>query len=838
MIFRALVGGHLLSNGLRTLTTIAAIALGVAIVLAIDLANATALGSFANSVDLVSARVDLQIAGVDRGFDERVLPRVRTIAGIDDARPVVEGDVLAGARRGAPGESLHVAGVDTLDPGPTPLNGPPFDPYLLIGERGALVSQRVAARYGLRAGSTFAAIANGRPAALRIVAILPPERAVDSSVVFVDVATAQELFDKIGRLDRIDCSVVPARFDAVRRRLAALVPPGARVVTPAARDAELRRLLRSFQLNLTVLSYIALLVAASLVYNALAVSVVQRRDEIGSLRALGATRSQIFAAFLLEGAAFGAVGSLIGVELGAFLAQFSVQAVAGTVSTLYAGTHVDRVVYDPGVVLRAFAIGVALAIASAAGPAIVAAREPPAQAMRARGAERRIRSGGRGWLWAALAAFALSALAARLPAIDGIPVFGYVAALATLAGGAICVLPGLLWATWLVGRAGARVPLTARLGAGELGTSPRRSSVAIASLMVAVATMVSVATLIDSLRTTVVAWSDDTIRADLYVSPAGAGDATLPATAAARIRAAAGVAAVDTIRTIQIPFAGSLTTLAAVQTREFGGLDRLRVVAGAPAAALARTMPGSALAVASEPLAQRFGVRPGDAIALDTPAGHTSLRVAAIVSDYSSDAGIVFVDAATFARLFGDTTVNSVAVYARAGADLATVRSAVIRAAAPQRVVVETTRELRALVTTIFDRTFAITYALYGIALTIALLGVVGTLFALVLERRREIGILRYVGLSRAGVRTMILYEAGAVGAFGAAYGTAVGLVLALLLIFVIDRQSFGWIIGLHVPWGTLAEGLALVLCAALLGGLYPARVAARIRADEAVRAE
>jgi putative ABC transport system permease protein len=834
VIFRALVGGHLLNNGLRTLTTIAAIALGVAIVLAIDLANATALGSFARSVDLVSTRVDLQIAGIDRGFDERVLPRVRTTAGVEDAQPVVEGDVDAGA--GADAESLHVAGVDTLQPGALPASGPAVDPYLLIGERGALVSQRVATRYGLKGGGGFPVIADGRPVVLRVAAILPPEVAVDSSVVFVDVATAQELFDKLGRLDRIDVVVQPAQLDAVRRRLAALAPPGARVVTPAARDAELRRLLHSFQLNLTVLSYIALLVAASLVYNAVAISVVQRREEIGILRALGAGRTQIFAAFLLEGAGFGLVGSLIGVELGAFLAGLSVQAVARTVSTLYAATHVDHVVYDPAVLLRAFAIGVALAIASAALPAILAAREPPVRSMRSRGAERRVRAGGAAWFVAALIAFALAAVAARLPALDGIPIFGYVAALAVLAGGALCVLPGLLGATRLV--ALARMPLTARLGAGELGTSPRRASIAIASLMVAVATMVSVATLIDSLRTTVVAWSEDTIRADLYVSPAGAGDATLPAATVARIGAVAGVAAVDTIRTIDVPFRGSLTTLAAVRAREFGARDRLRVLAGAPAATLARTMPGTTLVSVSQPLAERFGVRPGDAIPLATPSGPATLRVAAIFSDYSSDGGLIFIDAGTFARLFGDTKVNSVAIYARDGGDLGTIRSAIVRAAAPQRLVVETTRELRALVTTIFDRTFAITYALYGIALTIALLGVVGTLFALVLERRREIGILRYIGLTRGGVRAMVFAEAAVIGALGAAYGAAVGLVLALVLIFVIDRQSFGWVIGLHVPWLTLGQGLALVLCAALLGGLYPARVAARIRADEAVRSE
>ncbi len=821
------------------MTTIVAIALGVAIVLAIDWANATALASFASSVDVVSTRVNLQIVGVDRGFDEGVFPRVRWLAGIDEAQPVVEGEVTPmDSRAERSGDTVHVVGFDMLAPGSAPRDAPPIDPYVLVAERGALAPATMAARYGLRVGRGFPIVANGRAATLRVEGILPPDRAVDSSVVFVDIATAQEVLAKVGRLDRIDLVVAPADVAAVRRRLLEVVPPGARVIEPASRDAEIRRLLRSFQLNLTVLSYIALLVAASLVYNAVAVSVVQRQEEIGTLRALGVTRFQVFKTFIFEGALFGVIGSLLGIELGAFLARFSVQAVARTVSTLYEATHVDGVVYDPGVMLRAFAIGVVLTTASAAIPALFASRERPVRAMRSRGTERQVRAGGRYWLGAGLLGFALAGIAARVPAIDGIPVFGYAAGLALLCAGAVCVLPGVLATAWLAARAGRYLPLTARLAAGNLGTNPRRASVAIASLMVAVATMVSVAALIDSLRTTVVAWSNDTIRADLFVTASGAGDGALPAAAVARMRAIVGVDAIDTLRAIDIPFRGTLTTLAGVDSGQFARHEHLRVLKGETAATLARTMPGSLFVVASQPLAERFGVRPGDTVPVETPSGRVSLHVVSIFSDYSSDAGLIFVDARTFARLFADNTVNSVAVYARPGANLSAIRSALLRAVAPQRVDVQTTRELRALVTTIFDRTFAITYALYAIALTIAILGVIGTLFALVLEQRREIGVLRYIGVSRGSIRTMILHEAGVLGTLGALYGAGVGLLLAALLIFVIDRQSFGWVIGLHVPWATLAEGLATVIVAALIGGLYPARVAARIRADEAVRAE
>jgi putative ABC transport system permease protein len=240
----------------------------------------------------------------------------------------------------------------------------------------------------------------------------------------------------------------------------------------------------------------------------------------------------------------------------------------------------------------------------------------------------------------------------------------------------------------------------------------------------------------------------------------------------------------------------------------------------------------------SEPFATKFHLGRGDRFALDTPAGTTAFTIAAIYNDYSSDAGVVLLDTATYRRLYHDPTINSIAIYAAPGTDLVALRTAVLRSVAPLKVDVQTTRLLRGLVIQIFNRTFAITYALYIISITIAVLGVVSTLFALVLERRREIGLLRYLGLRSRDVRRMVYVEAGYIGLLGGVGGVAVGVLLALLLIFVINRQAFGWLIELHMPYDFLAEAVGLVIVAALIAGIYPAGVAARIRTAEAVRAE
>ena len=354
--------------------------------------------------------------------------------------------------------------------------------------------------------------------------------------------------------------------------------------------------------------------------------------------------------------------------------------------------------------------------------------------------------------------------------------------------------------------------------------------------------MVSVAILIGSFRTTVVAWADETLRADLFVRPLGLADASTDSRfsprLAATIAALPGVAAVDTFRAITIPFRGSLTTLAATNLAAVAVRHKLRLLGGADDAALARSLPNSDRVLVSEPFATRFGVRAGDRLRLDTPSGPVDFEVAALYNDYSSDGGIVILDSNTFTKLFHDDSLNSLAIYATPGTDLQALRSRVIRSVLPSRIDVETTRELRALVVAIFNRTFAITYALYIISIAIAVLGIVTTLFALVLERRREIGLMRYLGLRASEVRSMILYEAAYIGALGGASGIAVGILLALLLIFVINRQAFGWLIELHVPWEFLAASFVLVIVAALLAGLYPARVAARVRTADAVRTE
>ncbi|HEX3551158.1 MAG TPA: FtsX-like permease family protein [Candidatus Elarobacter sp.] len=851
-LFAALVTGPLRGNALRSVVTLAAVALAVAIGLAIDLANATAVASFAGSVNVVSSAVNLQVLAVARGFDERAILRVQRVPGVRSASPIIEDQLAVGARAADPfsGETLRVLGVDLLRPLPGEVAGaaPPgsidasgADPWVLVNGRGAFVAAALAERRHWRIGETVHALAGDRDVTLHVSGLVPRGTVgVDSSVVFVDIATAQELFGKVGELDRIDLVADPARLASVQRSVAAVIPPGARVIRPQTRTDEIGRMLQSFRLNLDALAYVALLVGMYLIYNTVAISVVQRRAEIGTVRALGATRGAVFRTFVGEGALVGTIGSLLGLAAGAVLATFSVAAVSRTVDTLYVASHADRVAYEPLAFVKAFVLGVAASIVAAALPALDAASTPPALAMRAAGYERRRRGLALRAAAAGVVLLGIGWLCSRAPAIDGVPAFGYAAGLAVIFGGSLLAPLAVTMLARVAARYAGRRP-TVALAAANLAGAPIRTSVAVASLMVAIGMMVAVAVLVASFRATVVAWAGDTLRAELFVRPLGladAGDARLSPGLVPRLRALPGVASVDTLRAVEIPFRGRITNLAATDLSTLGTHRQLRVMGGADLGTLARRLTDSDAVLVSEPFATKFGVRDGDRVVLPTPSGPTSFAVAAIYEDYSSDAGVVLLDARTYRRLFRDEAINSIAIYAQPGSDLPRLRTAVLRALAPRRVDVQTNRELRDVVVRIFDRTFAITYALDVIAVTIAVLGIVSTLFALVLERRREFGIMRYLGVTRGGVRAVVLAEAAGVGALGGVLGVAAGFALALLLIFVINRQAFGWLIELHVPWAFLAQTVAAVVAAAVLAGLYPARVAARIRTADAVRTE
>ncbi len=637
LLVRALVVGYARANALRALVTLFAVALGVSASYSIDLANATAVDSFARSIDVIANHVNLQVFAGGTGFDERALLRVQAVPHVTSASPVVEGQLVAGVRPKQPesGEIVRVLGIDltraAVPDAARSRNGDrAFDLHRFIDERGIITSKRIADRY-VR-GGFLDAYAGTRRVHLPVLAVIAPGTAgVDSSVAFVDIATAQTLFESIGKLDRIDLIVPPANLVAVESAVTRAVPAGVRVLEPHTRLNEIQRMLSSFQMNLSVLADVALLVGMYLIYNAVAISVVQRKSEIGTLRALGVTRAQIFVTFLSEGAIYGAVGALLGIAIGFALAHFSVDAVEQTVSSLYVGSHADRVVVSWPATVRAFFTGIVLAMLSALAPAAEAAWTPAARTMRAGpGSERAVPGLSGRSAAAGVVAIAVAVLLMRLPAIHGVPFFGYAAGVLLIAGASLCT-PIVLAGAVHVLRSFRTTRPSATIAAGFLRASPQRFSVAIASLAVAVSMMVAIAILVGSFRSTVVAWTSDTLSADLYVKTPGAVDASFRASftpnEVERITRVPGVAAVDTYRGFNVAFRGGFAELGSTNVDSFYARNKLRFIGHADPAAIAGEMSGRQAAVISEPFSTHFGLKAGDDFMLDTPSGAAHFKI-------------------------------------------------------------------------------------------------------------------------------------------------------------------------------------------------------------------
>jgi putative ABC transport system permease protein len=600
-------------------------------------------------------------------------------------------------------------------------------------------------------------------------------------------------------------------------------------------------MLRAFRWNLRVLSYISLVVGAFLIYNTIAIGVVRRRAEIGILRALGAPRRAVFTLFLAEALTLGLLGAAAGIGIGRALAGLLLTMVSSTVNALFTTSRPAPVHLTGVEVIVALAAGALAAVLSAFGPAREAAEAHPTEAMSRGAHEHRSRiRWRRGLLWAACFGL-LAAAAAQLGPVSGFPLFGYVAAFLSI-GAATAAAPALVTAAARASRGRTWESLQWKLAGRSLSGSLGRTSVVVAALATAIAMMASVGIMVGSFRETVRVWLDVQLRADLFVRAAATGapgsQQPLPPDVPALLRSTPGVAQVGVLHSTELTYRGERATIGGGDVEPLRQNGGLRFLAGEDRDAILRSLIGQDRAIISEPFATKFHLRPGDPLTLDLGTHRVTFPVAGIYYDYSSSQGWVIVDRPTLLRYLPDLPAASASVYLAPGADLNTVHAAIERRLAADSVFVEPNRELRRISMEIFDRTFAITWALEAVAILVAMLGAANALLAMALDRRRELALLRYLGASRPQVRGMILAEAAWIGLLSTTLGLALGVVLSLLLVLVVNKQSFGWSIQFHPPILLISAEMALIWLFTVVAGLYPAQIAATLDPASAIHEE
>ena len=855
MILRALVLRPLVREKLRTALTVLGIAVGVAVIVAIQLANQSALRAFRESIDAVSGRANYEIVSDSGSLDENILLRLQALwqrgarfAPVIDVEGVVEPSQLP----------IRLLGVDLLSdlhfrdyryakvvtPRATNETSAAANYLELFQPDSVILPAPFAREQNLRLGGPVTLSILGKRRTMIVRGILEakgPATAFNGSIAICDIAAAQASFGLAGQLTRIDL-IVPENDSAALQSIARQLPAGTRLERPSRRNERVEKMLRAFRVNLFALAGVALLVGMFLVYNTVLISILRRRRDVGIVKTLGAAPRQIFAAFLAEGLLFGVIGAIVGIALGNVIATGILDLVGRTINALYVTSRPEAVTLTPGVLALGLVVGVVLSLLSAIQPALEASQVPPSTMIRA-GLQQRVGS-MRGLGMASIVCLALAGAASRLPALGGIAWGGYLAVLLIVAAFSL-VAPSIVRATSRLAE-----PLlirtfgvVGRLAAASLPASLRRTSIAAAALALATGMMVAVALMVGSFRETVRIWVDQTVQSDLWLRPAkglsNSSSALFPPSIADDLRRVPFIAAFDRVRGRDVLYGDTTIWVGSGDfdvAARFGDLPMISPRSSRTA--LANAMASSGVFV-SESFALKFDKGVGDTVRLPVSGGTRDFPIAGVYRDYSNDRGVIVMDRSLFVRSFHDEAINTVVIYLKPGVPREQARRELEQLLGPKyHAFAVSNASIRKEVMTIFDQTFMITYALLGVAIIVAVLGIINTLAALILERTRELALLRISGMSRGQLRTMLVLESTIIGIASTISGIVMGYALSWVLIYVINKQSFGWTIEFHTPVALISASLAITFLSSALAGFVPARLASRIDVAEAIKAE
>ena len=811
----------LLEHKGRLALSVIAIALGVALGYAVQLVNRSALNEFSVALQALSGEADLIVRGPRSGFDESLYPSLAPLAEVAVASPVLEVDARIPGRS----DPLRVLGVDIF-------RAARIQPFLAdagVSERldflrpdRLFLSAGAAHWLDLKKGDTLSVQVGLRLESLRVAGILGGE-ARRQRFAIADIGAAQTMFARPGLLNRIDLRLRPGtdpqRFaEDLRPRM----PPGALIERPEADVDRNESLSRAYRVNLNVLALVALFTGGLLVFSAQALAVVRRRAQLALLRVLGVTRRGLIAMLIAEAAMVGTAGSLTGILAGhaagaVVLHYFRAELGAG----YFRGLEPALVLDWPGLILF-FSLGIVAAIFGSLAPALEAARIEPAQALKAGDEARAF-----GYLqaaWPGAAMLAMGAALTQARAVGGLPLFGYLA-IGLLLIGTVMLMPRIALVFFRL--APALGPVAARVGLAQLRNAAGAAGVSLAAIVASVSLVVSMAIMIASFRQSLDDWLARVLPADLYARTGTGGDTAFFSPADQQLIAGLpGVRRAEFLRSQRLfvaPEKPPLTLLARAVEAE----GRLPPLIGA---ARAREPGGPPSAWVSEIASEIYGWRPGDMIVLPLGGRGARFIVAGVWRDYARQQGAVLIERYEYLRYTGDANANDVALWLAPGADIAVLRRAIAqRLGGGADLQVTESGELREVSLGIFDRTFAVTYALELIAVAIGLFGLSSSFGALALARRREFGMLRHIGMTRSQIGGMLAAEGALVSALGLAVGLALGWLISLVLVHVINRQSFHWSMDLHVPWRLLggfvaamlviATGTAVVSGRAAMGG-------------------
>ncbi|MFC2026560.1 FtsX-like permease family protein [Chloroflexota bacterium] len=819
------------------LLSILGVAIGVAVVVSVDIANTSAQRAFELSLESITGKATHQVIGSPLGFDEDVYVELKLEFGEVASSPVVEGYVVV------EGETLQILGLDFFSDTyfGEQLSGISKEAMLslLLEPDTVLIARKTGDRMGIPPGDTISISVGGEGKEVWVVGFMgQAEDSTLDGIVAADISTAQEILGKTGYIDRI--SLILPEDGALLASIEGWLPEGTTIISTAARNESTLKMTSAFSVNLTAMSLLALLVGMFLIYNTMTFSVLQRRGLIGSLRVLGATRREILTEILIEAGVIGFIGTSLGVLLGILLGQEMVKLVLRTVNDLYFVLTVSSFLVSGGIIIKGMLLGVATSIVAAFIPALEAASSPP-QVVRFRSIMESLAH--RLLPYISLAGVLMMAISIVILFLSGKSILaGFVSLFLLVIGFALCIPVIVEFISRKVGSLmGRRAGILCKMAATGISGSLSRTGTAIAALAVAISVVVGMGIMIDSFRSTVDQWLSQSLQGDIYINTTSdvsqRSDNPLPEDIVAGVMAMDGIEAVRTMKTVYLETATGVVEVRAInpvaQSRQ-----EYKLKAGDESQAWGSFERGESIFL-SEPYAYKNDISLGDSVSFITEEGTQQFVVSGIFFNYSSDQGIILMPHTIYSGYWYDSTISSMNLYLEDRTDKEDIMTAIrAEVTGTPGVVVTDNINIRQAGLDVFDQTFLITRVLEFLAVIVAFIGILSALMAYQLEKVKEIGVLRATGVTPRQVWGMIGLQTGFMGAISGVLAVPLGIVMAVILIMVINIRSFGWSMQMTISIGTILEALAIAIGAALLASIYPAWRMSRISPAEALREE
>ena len=822
-----LLAGEWRAHPVRALVALLAIALGVALGFGIHLVNEAAFSEFSAAARSLSGSADLQVRSKSPQLDETIYGHVAAMPEVDIAAPVLELDLAVPGQR----STLKLLGIDGFqsamiapDLMGVPEEGKTFDTLMADS---VFLSPAALEWLQLNTGDTLTLVAGTRRVSLRVAGSLLRARAGQRLAV-MDIGSAQWQFARLGQLSRIDLKLVAGANRAAFKTHLEQSQDSLIIAEADDQDQRTSSMSRAYRVNLNVLALVALFTGAFLVFSTQALSVLRRRPQFALLRTLGVTRRQLLTQVLVEGSVLGVTGAALGIALGYAMAATALSLFGGDLGGGYFPGVRPTLVFSPVAALIFFSAGAGVALLGSWSPAMEAARAKPAAAMKA-GSED-LALAPLAVPWPALAAIALGALFTLLPPVAGLPVFGYLS-IALLLIGSIALMPRVA-ALIFSALAPRWRGLMGSLALARLANAPNQAAIALGGVLASFSLMVAMAIMVSSFRVSVDDWLQHLLSADMYVRIQQGGDAgRFGAEEQQLIARLPAVGRMETTRHQPITLDPARPAVAMIaRTIDAEAPERSLPVMGESLKGVSRPV------WVSEAMVDLYGWQPGQVVELPMQGKLEKFTVAGVWRDYARQSGAIMMRMEDYRALSGDMTINDVALWLRSDTSTAQLRAQI--EALPFAATLEFAEpdEIRAVSMKIFDRSFAVTYLLEGVAILIGLFGVAATFSAQTLSRAKEFGMLRHLGITRRQILTLLAGEGALLAGLAIAAGFVLGGCISLILVFIVNPQSFHWTMNLHLPWALLATVAAVLLLSAAITALISGRMAVAGSAVRSVR--